>query len=52
MITHPMLHKKSEGLIQLGMNGRFFANNWRPAADEIAFTRQVGFQPLAEPIKT
>lgn len=23
--------------LQIGMNGRFFPNNWRPAVDEIAF---------------
>jgi sugar phosphate isomerase/epimerase len=28
------------------MNGRFFANNWRPAFQEIAFARQQGFRGL------
>ncbi len=29
--------------IAIGMNGRFFPNNWRPATDEIAFAREAGF---------
>lgn len=29
--------------VQVGMNGRFFPANWRPARQEIAFARQVGF---------
>ncbi len=32
--------------LKIGMNGRFFANNWRPTLDEIAFARQTGFASL------
>lgn len=32
--------------IQPGFNGRFFASNWRPALDEIAFARAHGFDAL------
>jgi sugar phosphate isomerase/epimerase len=32
--------------ITIGMNGRFFANNWRPAAQEIAFAKAAGFQAM------
>lgn len=32
--------------IQLGFNGRFFASNWRPALDEIAFAQAHGFDAL------
>ena len=30
----------------IGLNGRFFASNWRPALDEIAFAQANGFQAL------
>ncbi len=46
MITQPTQNSEREPSIRLGMNGRFFANNWRPAADEIAFAHQVGFQAI------
>src|SRR5688500_12641832 len=29
--------------LQIGFNGRFFPNNWRPARDEVAFARGYGF---------
>lgn len=32
--------------LQLGMNGRFFPGNWRPARQEIAFAEAAGFQSL------
>ena len=32
--------------VQLGMNGRFFPANWRPARQEIAFARNAGFQAI------
>jgi len=32
--------------IQVGMNGRFFPSNWRPARQEIAFAQAVGFQAM------
>lgn len=35
--------------IQIGMNGRFFPNNWRSARDEIVFARLVGFQCIQFP---
>jgi len=28
--------------VQIGMNGRFFPENWRPARDEIVFARLAG----------
>lgn len=46
MVTQPTQNNEREPSIRLGMNGRFFANNWRPAADEIAFAHQVGFQAI------
>lgn len=33
----------STGGIAIGMNGRFFPQNWRPAAAEIAFAADAGF---------
>lgn len=37
----------SEGSwVQLGMNGRFFPSNWRPARQEIAFAQAAGFQSM------
>jgi L-ribulose-5-phosphate 3-epimerase len=33
-------------LIKIGMNGRFFLNNWRSAIEEIQFCKKVGFQSL------
>lgn len=30
----------------IGLNGRFFASNWRPALDEIAFAQAHGFQAI------
>lgn len=35
--------------IQIGMNGRFFPGNWRPALPEIAFAGQHHFQALQFP---
>ena len=35
----------SNGLL-IGMNGRFFPSNWRPALEEIAFARQNGFTAM------
>lgn len=32
-----------DNAMQLGMNGRFFAGNWRPATEEIAFASEAGF---------
>ena len=32
--------------VQVGMNGRFFPANWRPARQEIAFAQQAGFQAI------
>jgi len=46
MITHPAQSSASRPPIQLGMNGRFFPSNWRPAATEITFAHQVGFQAI------
>lgn len=33
-------------MIEIGMNARLFAANWRPAIDEIAFAATAGFQGL------
>lgn len=38
--------------IVVGMNGRFFPNNWRPALDEITFADGAGFAALQFPGKT
>ncbi len=35
--------------IQIGMNGRFFPNNWRSARDEIVFARLAGFHCIQFP---
>jgi len=32
--------------LKIGMNGRFFENNWRPAQSEIAFAKQAGFTSM------
>lgn len=32
--------------IRIGINARLFANNWRPARDEIEFARAHGFQTI------
>ncbi len=32
--------------LQVGMNGRFFPGNWRPARQEIAFAQAAGFQTI------
>ncbi len=32
--------------VNIGMNGRFFAGNWRPAREEITFAQSVGFRAL------
>jgi sugar phosphate isomerase/epimerase len=32
--------------ITIGLNGRFFPNNWRPAREEIAFAQAHGFDIL------
>jgi sugar phosphate isomerase/epimerase len=37
--------------LQIGLNGRFFPSNWRPARDEIAFARRHGFAALQFPGK-
>ncbi len=36
----------SRANLLIGMNGRFFANNWRPAFQEIDFASQHGFRVL------
>jgi sugar phosphate isomerase/epimerase len=36
---------------QIGINGRFFPVNWRPARNEISFARQAGFAALQFPGK-
>lgn len=35
-----------DAAIRVGINGRFFAGNWRPALTEIAFAQQHGFAAL------
>jgi sugar phosphate isomerase/epimerase len=35
--------------IQIGMNGRFFPSNWRPAREEIDFARAAGFESIQFP---
>ena len=37
--------------LQIGMNGRFFPANWRPACDEIRFAHAQGFAALQFPGK-
>ena len=37
--------------IQIGINGRFFPANWRPARNEISFARQYGFAAIQFPGK-
>jgi len=37
--------------IRVGMNGRFFPNNWRPALQEVGFAKEGGFQALQFPGK-
>ena len=32
--------------VKVGMNGRFFPNNWRPALEEIQFAHSAGFSAL------
>ena len=32
--------------ISIGMNGRFFPNNWRPATIEIEFAQKAGFTAM------
>jgi L-ribulose-5-phosphate 3-epimerase len=32
--------------LRIGLNGRFFPNNWRPALDEIAFAQAHGFEAI------
>ncbi len=32
--------------LKIGMNGRFFQSNWRPAIEEIAFAHQSGFSSI------
>ncbi|MEZ4866749.1 MAG: TIM barrel protein [Caldilineaceae bacterium] len=39
-------YQENQPWLQIGMNGRFFANNWRPARQEIAFAQQAGFRAL------
>jgi L-ribulose-5-phosphate 3-epimerase len=36
----------SRATLLIGMNGRFFTNNWRPALQEISFAHQNGFTAL------
>ena len=35
-----------QALIQIGLNYRDFPGNWRPAREEIAFARAVGFTSM------
>ena len=37
--------------LQIGLNGRFFPNNWRPALEEIAFAAACGFRAIQFPGK-
>lgn len=37
---------ETKATISIGMNGRLFPNNWRPALAEIAFARKHGFQAI------
>lgn len=37
--------------VQIGINGRFFPANWRPARDEINFAREHGFHAIQFPGK-
>jgi sugar phosphate isomerase/epimerase len=41
----------SKHLIQIGINGRFFPSNWRPARDEIAFAQKHNFYAIQFPGK-
>ena len=36
-------------MICVGMNGRFFLGNWRPASEEIAFAARAGFKSIQFP---
>ncbi len=36
-------------MIRVGMNGRFFPSNWRPASEEIAFAAGAGFKSIQVP---
>lgn len=36
-------------MIRVGMNGRFFPGNWRPASEEIAFAAGAGFKSIQFP---
>ena len=36
-------------MIRVGMNGRFFPGNWRPAKEEIEFAQQAGFASIQFP---
>ena len=36
-------------MIRVGMNGRFFPGNWRPAKEEIQFAQQAGFASIQFP---
>lgn len=36
-------------MIHVGMNGRFFPGNWRPASEEIAFAAGAGFKSIQFP---
>ena len=37
--------------LQIGLNGRFFPNNWRPALEEITFAAACGFRTIQFPGK-
>ncbi len=47
-----LVHRMAESNnISIGMNGRFFPNNWRPALDEITFAHNHHFTALQFPGK-
>ena len=35
----------------IGMNGRFFESNWRPALNELSFAASAGFKAIQFPGK-
>lgn len=41
-----MVKKSASSSLQLGFNGRFFPENWRPAIEEITFAQDNSFQTL------
>lgn len=46
-----MAQTVDSGSIEVGINGRFFPSNWRPARDEISFASAYGFHALQFPGK-